>query len=43
MEYYRNAAIEKTCGKPIHWLAINLTGGMVNEGERACPGEGARW
>jgi hypothetical protein len=35
MEYYCNAAIEKSCGKPIHWLATNPTGGMVDEGERA--------
>jgi len=36
MEYYSNAAIEKkSCGKPIHWLATNPTGGMVDEGERA--------
>ena len=35
MEYYSNAAIEKSCDKPIHWLATNPTGGMVDEGERA--------
>ena len=35
MEYYSNAAIEKSCDTPIHWLATNPTGGMVDEGERA--------
>jgi hypothetical protein len=35
MEYYRNGRHRKTCGKPIHGLAINPTGGMVDEGERA--------
>jgi hypothetical protein len=40
MEYYRNAAVEKTRGKPIHGLA-NPTVGLVDEGERAC--EGATW
>jgi hypothetical protein len=43
MEYYGNSRHRKNCGKPIYWLAINPTGGMVDEGERACPGEGATW
>ena len=42
-EYYGNSRHRKNCGKPIYRLAINPTGGMVDEGERACPGEGARW